>query len=123
MVVVVVWLRWIMETGQVRFRNKQHRTIAQRTGIHGGRIKKETSGRDNDKRRNRNRQEEIKQIERKTTRKREQREERESERKRGAGIEEVPRGAHRRLTAGSAGRIVSSVSSSSTTEYSLDYIS
>ena len=81
-VVVVVWLRWIMETGQVRFRNKQHRTIAQRTGIHGGRIKKETSGRDNDKRRNRNRQEEIKQIERKTTRKREQREERERERER-----------------------------------------
>ena len=96
--VVVVWLRWIMETGQVRFRNKQHRTIAQRTGIHGGRIKKETSGRDNDKRRNRNRQEEIKQIERKTTRKREQREERERERERergGAGIEEVRRVAKR----------------------------
>lgn len=77
------------------------------------RIKKETRGSDSEKetrKQSKTRDKtEQKRRQETTTRKREQREERENERKRGAGIEEVPRGAHRQLTAGYAGRIVSSV--------------
>lgn len=40
-----------METGQVRFRNKQHRTIAQRTGIHGADKKKKRNKRERQRKR------------------------------------------------------------------------